>query len=652
VRGELSARTASAAYDPDHHTRIKLNGQLVEDALWEGIARHAFQGQVAQSTLLNASNTFQVNAIQDAYEGEVSQDFYLDWFEVTYERLLVAYGDELAFSEDQGGDWHYQTFAYSDNSPLVYALDVTQPLAPSITLLTSSGGVADLRVSVPAGEKFFLAGSHALRAPVSVRAYAPPELLTSANGADYIIITAPEFASAVQRLADQRIAQGLRVKIVLLQDVIDQFNEGIYHPLAIKSFLSYAYTHWQPPAPAFVLLVGDGNFNLLNNNPAQYGSTNPIYMPPNLEFVDFTNGEIDATNNLANIVGSDMMPDIAIGRLPVNSVGELDTVIDKILAYENGAKNQSWQRHVMLVADNTPDSAGNFPAFADDLVTNYLPAPFVGDKVYLDDLSCPPLPGDAGSCPQVSAAILNGLNNTGALFVTYIGHGHTNRWTGEQVLNNTIAATMTNSHLPVALAMTCYEGYWSLPNNSALLPGLSPTLSELMLLNPTGGTVSSFSPTGWGTTYDHHLMERGIFEAVFTNSVDRLGPATDLGKLDLFASGSGVDVIQTFLVLGDPALKLHIPPHAAFSAAPLSGEGSLEVSFTSQSTGDFTTLTWNFGDGTPVSHAVNPVHTYASYGVYTVTLTVDDGPGNSDSEVKAVYIGILPFKLMLPVVLG
>jgi gliding motility-associated-like protein len=38
------------------------------------------------------------------------------------------------------------------------------------------------------------------------------------------------------------------------------------------------------------------------------------------------------------------------------------------------------------------------------------------------------------------------------------------------------------------------------------------------------------------------------------------------------------------------------------------------------------TFDWNFGDGSPVSHDVNPVHTYTDPGTYTITLTAND-PG-------------------------
>ena len=64
------------------------------------------------------------------------------------------------------------------------------------------------------------------------------------------------------------------------------------------------------------------------------------------------------------------------------------------------------------------------------------------------------------------------------------------------------------------------------------------------------------------------------------------------------------------------------PPRAAFVLAPTSGCVPHTVFFTDQSTLPDTWL-WDFGDG-KTSTVQNPVHTYMSSGVFTVTLTVKD----------------------------
>ncbi len=87
------------------------------------------------------------------------------------------------------------------------------------------------------------------------------------------------------------------------------------------------------------------------------------------------------------------------------------------------------------------------------------------------------------------------------------------------------------------------------------------------------------------------------------------------------------------------------PPTADFSANRTSGPAPLAVQFTDRSTWSapgpctFGTWGWNFGDGTTVTDARNPVHTYTSAGTYAVNLTVRNS-GGTDSEMKAGFITV------------
>lgn len=70
------------------------------------------------------------------------------------------------------------------------------------------------------------------------------------------------------------------------------------------------------------------------------------------------------------------------------------------------------------------------------------------------------------------------------------------------------------------------------------------------------------------------------------------------------------------------------PPIANFTASPTSGMHPLTVQFLDLSSGSPLVWFWTFGDGTS-SSAQHPLKTYALPGVYTVSLTVTNGAGQS-----------------------
>ena len=550
VRGELVARAASQGAGPDHRTRAALNGELVEDASWSGRTRHQFANSLAQAALREGSNELTLAMFPQPSLGV--DDIYFDWFAVEYDRRFVAEGNQLAFDYGIAGSWQYTISGFSDSAASAY--DITSPTSPR--LLTGVATLADgpayrvsFEVAQPAAASYIVASPSAIEPPLSIRRYVPAGLRSATHGADYIIITHRDFSATAQSLADYRATQGFRTAVVDIDDLYNEFNEGIYNPVAIKRFLAYAYASWQPPAPQYVLLVGDGHWNFKYHNVARFGSA-PIYMPPNLAWVDPWQGQVDSSNQLASIVGDDILPDLAIGRLPVNSTAELQAIIDKIIAYEQPSAPSDWQRRLVFVADNTPDSAGDFIASSENVISAAVPQAAQVSRAYLNDL-CGPPGNPPQPCPSATKALTETLNAPGAAVLSYSGHGSLAGWAHEGVLTQSSLPTLNNgAYLPLVLSLTCLDGYWIHPANTGF--------AEVMLRTAGRGAIASFSATGLGLVNGHDTLQAAFLQAIFRDGARRLGPPSLAARLALYATGSYPDLIDTFTVFGDPALKLSI----------------------------------------------------------------------------------------------
>jgi hypothetical protein len=525
--------------DLHHHTLIYINGHLIDDHTWPIRSEYAFSIDIPTSYLVEGINTLTVTCPHD---GDILYDYELvNWFEIDYSHTYTAENNLLGF--DQPDQWQFQVGGFISNTIDVF--EVTNPLTPTRILggdIIPDG--SDYQINFEqdfSGEhRYLVLSPSSWLTPVAITQDIPSNLKDPANGADYIIVSHADSLDAIQPLATYRASQGLRVKVVDVQDVYDEFNGGVFDPLAIQKFLAFAYSYWSPPAPTYVLLVGDGHYDFKDN----YGDSGPNYIPPFLGEFDPWIGETASDNRFVTVSGDDILPDMFIGRLPSNSTYETTTMVNKILTYEQNPAQGDWNNELTFVADNA-DEGGNFPVYSDHIADNYLPTEYLAEKIYY---SIPPYTDVA----DAQAAILHAINQ-GRLIVHYTGHASVAFWASEKLFSVSSIESLTNNGIyPLFLPMTCQEGYFIWPN--------FPSLAESLVRARDKGAIASFSPSGFGLASGHDLLAQGLYHAFFSDGTTQFGPATTFAKYYLDTNGPGyLDLIDTYNLFGDPATRLKIP---------------------------------------------------------------------------------------------
>ncbi len=156
-----------------------------------------------------------------------------------------------------------------------------------------------------------------------------------------------------------------------------------------------------------------------------------------------------------------------------------------------------------------------------------------------------------------------------------------------------------------------------------------------MRLYKNGAEIASLAKTGLIDTNPAVLVSIG-------NQPEGAGSRAFDGKIDDVRIYNRPLTDVEVAELGDP--DANQPPVASFAATPTSGSSPLLVSFDASASSDpeedALSYAWDFGDGSSDSGA-NVNHTYTAPGIYTATLTVDDGQA-PDSIAQTITAEVPP----------
>ena len=571
VRGQVNRNAkirikfqgASRERNARHLARIMLNGvQLGQVAEWRQQAAPLVVRKIEPWQFVHPEDTNVLRIIAEDRNSTPTgePDFYLDWFEIDYWHTFEASEGTLEFKSEteprRTGRVQYRVTNFYQPD-----VDVYQIHDGSIVAKLTNGRIErenenfqlTFEDSVTSPTGYFVVEQERY-AQVDHIALAKPSVISNpANQADYIIISHSDFINDIQPLAAFRRSQGLSVMVVDVEEIYDQFNYGIFNPIAIQKFLRYTYTHWRPPKPTYVLLVGDAHYDYKAAIVKLYQGTlnrdynlHPIYVPTFHGWAP-ASGETAMDHRFVTVSGDDPLPDMFIGRLPVQSSHELDDMVKKIINYEAKRQPGLWQGRLMQVTDNEVDNVGDdiFERASKQLIKEHIPIGYDTRKVYLQQI---------GSPERTRQAILTTIEE-GVLVVEYSGHGGTQTWADEGIFRIADAESLRNVHLPFIVTTTCLNGQFDQP-----LQFGQRSLSEQFLMG-SAGAIAALSATRLTFATVNAEFDKNLFTSIFTVRPPTLGAiiADAKTRFMMTAPQLWIPGAMQYTLFGDPATRLAMP---------------------------------------------------------------------------------------------
>ncbi|PIZ68323.1 MAG: hypothetical protein COY19_04030, partial [Candidatus Marinimicrobia bacterium CG_4_10_14_0_2_um_filter_48_9] len=317
-------------------------------------------------------------------------------------------------------------------------------------------------------------------------------------------------------------------------DIYDEFNHGVAHAEAIRSFLRFGLNHWSLK-PKFVLLVGDAN----TNPKASKNDLSSNYIPT--FFIQTRGwGAAEADYYFSLLLNDDYIPDLHVGRLPCTSTEEVERVVNKLIHYESNPITGLWQNEILVIAG----FEDTFKYQSESLVRSHIPHHMNFKRLYIDRDS-------EGQMYFGNTDTLVHDWNAGKLWINFMGHGGGAVWADRSLFTREDVADLTNTDaLSFVTSMTCFTGGFA--NNNGL--------GEVALKDNDAGAIGWYGSSGVGWIINDYLLVQSLFKVAMNHDIT-LGEAIDLTRMLYFGAPNGYDDLKPSMLfqynfLGDPSLRL------------------------------------------------------------------------------------------------
>ena len=561
--------TASVGASASRRTQfiIKANGQNVGNVPLYAIGADTYADKasiITQSIIINSDNLLNVTDLKIGLTFDrdtmKSGAGFVDFLSVQALRNLKLYGNQTHFRSLESLKNNFSNFVLNESSQNLKIWDISKPLQPQNQLYSLQNQKISFGTDTKILKEFIVFDNVNFLQPISTQKI-NNQNLHNAEVPDLLIVASDIIRKQANRLADfKRQNDKLSVLVVSPQEIYNEFSSGKQDITAIRDFMKFLYDR-NPLKMKYLLLFGDASYdykkrvNVVSNETQNIfiptyesrESLNPILSFSSDDYFGFMSNNEGAWEE--NVNGNNTL-EIGVGRLPVKSVQEAESVVNKLIHYATNKNTLGeWRSKVAFVADNDD---GNIHQSDADFFTTILQSQssdYQANKIFLDAFPLISLP--EGQRSPVANQRINQAFQQGSLIVNYNGHGNETGWTDEKILTVGDIINFTNyNNMPLMLTATCQFGRFDDP--------YQVSGAELSLLNAKGGAIALLTTTRPVYQYTNYLLNEAFYKAVFkpiNGKMPRLGDVMITTKNN---SLKGV-LNRNFSLLGDPSMRLNYP---------------------------------------------------------------------------------------------
>ncbi len=544
VRVRLYGTTLHSA-TPDHRAQVWVNDSLAGEIAFDGREGVVFSTPIPTSWLVTGANRLRLVSIPTA--NGINQ-FYLDWFEIDYPRVLRAVNGRLTFTLGPGSPLRVSVAGMPN--PTIEVADIsTGRLIQGIAVTgdSAAGFIATFEDTVSSARTYAIV-ARGSEMPASIKpGKIFSDLRTNATGADYIVVTHGDFLGSAQRLAaERRSFNGVRTAVADVQDIYDEFNYGLPDANAIKGYLRYAYANWPSPAPAYLLLFGDASWDA---HRYMKSSTRIDYVPAyGVPAGDNWYGCFDTVDTV--------LSSLLIGRVCVQNPVQAATTVEKIIGFDRTPLGDWDKRFMFITGGNTVYEQSDFNSTTESQIEEYItPAPLGGTPLRVYKSSPSVIDGEHKE--EMRSYIKEGVG-----FINFLGHSGGRTWGVD--IGSPYDMENTNGQLPFVSSVSCNVGAFAEPSNNVL--------SEDFMLAENRAGIGAWSSSSLGYAYTGSLMVGYFLEGLKGEQLRELGKLTSVARYRLrIVYGSGA-VTETMLnctpLQADPLSRFPLPLKPDLGVSP------------------------------------------------------------------------------------